>query len=61
MECYAKKKILICVARWVNLKRYHVEQKRPDATEYSRSPTYEPSSCELSKIQTSVRMSDHIS
>ena len=28
---------------------------------YSKSPTYEPSSCELSKMRTWVRMSNHIS
>ena len=29
--------------------------------EYSKSPTYEPSSCELSKMWTCVHMSNHVS
>ena len=33
----------------------------PHMDMYSKSPTYEPSSCKLSKIQTCVRMSNHVS
>ena len=52
---------------WVIRKTYAVQtrrfqgQVRPRLGDhYSRSPTYEPSSCELSKMRTYVRLSNHV-
>ena len=39
---------------------YHANTNEKRKQEYNKSPTYEPSSYELSKMQMCVHMSDHI-
>lgn len=38
-----------------------VEQEGRGRVNYNKSPTYEPSSCTLSKMRTCVRVSNHVS